>query len=1326
MRASLIRTAVIAALLIALVIGAASAATWRIERGGEERIEEELTATAGELERRIVTIRRTLDSRLERLVEEASGAGSRAQLFAAIESLGIGEAAGIHITNDRGEVLAWWGEYLPFQDCLSFCFDATSVYVARSARWESAGLPLYAVAFERVPLELTSPETHRLGWFVAEARLHGGELRSRDDARQYLLAREGDAALYADLVPADGTGVIPEIRAAAWSAASITLAVMFLLFAWDTRAGGEGPARLLLMAALVVAARVALLGIDVTGDPWEIFGFSAYASKAIGPLARSPFDFVLTAVTIAVVARLLIRAVPKTWRWIASGSISGIGAVGVTFFVRNLVENSRISPMVEHIAPETVAQGFLMVGLVVLILGLFESVATVEDRRGLLLAILASGAVGIVAMVALRPDPVMWRGWVLIAGAVILLFLVRHAVSGWLYALPLIAMLAAMATQPPVALFEQTAVRQFIARTYAPLMAGEGGQLLSMIHSSLETHFTDVELAEILPDEPQRMDLGDLAFFLWTRSDLSSWQIPSAIVLKNRTSEVISRFGVGLPQFASGAEAEGELRLGALSRELLRHEFVLLLDDARVGIGEIYIVNPLDPGATTVSDVYRDLYQPVPRRGIGPLETSFSPVVFEIDGTSYGRPFFRLQQSPLRYVQRLSPTDGLWVKPASPDSMLVYLRRVEDTLFAFPLPLPTTGELLRKYGSAAVWAALLLVVLQGWGPLRSSVVFAKRFPWRIGFQARWALLLSLMAVVPVLLFVLLIRAYVADRLEKEFVDRGQESLSSAQRVIEDYLASKPDLSPAEALDDEILTWLARVVGHDLHLYQDERVIASSRRDLFSARVDAPRLPGRIYAAVVFEGAQLVLDQRRYGPTRFFEIYSPIFLAAGEHYTLALPLIVQGRQIRQEVDDLATTIYLVLLLILVAALLVANWVARSVSRPVRALVTSARAVGRGEFDSTPVEPRDPELGLLVRTFREMAQSIRGQQEQLRYERDKLRTLLENIDSAVVVIEEKGTVVATNAAARVLFGESLSRREELPVVLEELFDRPTQPEGSEVELEIDGQMRTFHVALLPLPEGSERMLIAEDVTEILRSNRLQAWTEMARQVAHEIKNPLTPIQLAAEHLRALAERGDSRLPDVLVRTTDSILRQVETLRETARDFSDYASLKAPRLRDVSIPRLLREIEEDYRGGENESSIDVEIDDSLPELIRADERMLRGVLANVIENARQASTDSATIRITARERKGMAEISICDDGPGVPEALLTRIFEPYFSTRSAGTGLGLAIARKAIEDHGGRIRAENLGPGLMVSIEIPIHDVEKGGDSGTPDESGSRGGE
>src|SRR5207253_4532860 len=118
-----------------------------------------------------------------------------------------------------------------------------------------------------------------------------------------------------------------------------------------------------------------------------------------------------------------------------------------------------------------------------------------------------------------------------------------------------------------------------------------------------------------------------------------------------------------------------------------------------------------------------------------------------------------------------------------------------------------------------------------------------------------------------------------------------------------------------------------------------------------------------------------------------------------------------------------------------------------------------------------------------------------------------------------------------------------------------------ESKEIELTVDGNPRTFRVSIIPLPDSDEEMLIAEDVTEILRSNRLEAWGEMARQVAHEIKNPLTPIQLTAEHLRAVAERKDPTLPDVVRQAVANILRQVVTLRETSKEFSDYASLRQP---------------------------------------------------------------------------------------------------------------------------------------------------------------------
>jgi nitrogen fixation/metabolism regulation signal transduction histidine kinase len=234
----------------------------------------------------------------------------------------------------------------------------------------------------------------------------------------------------------------------------------------------------------------------------------------------------------------------------------------------------------------------------------------------------------------------------------------------------------------------------------------------------------------------------------------------------------------------------------------------------------------------------------------------------------------------------------------------------------------------------------------------------------------------------------------------------------------------------------------------------------------------------------------------------------------------------------------------------------------------------------------------------------------------------------------------------------------------------------------------------------------MLIAEDVTEILRSNRLEAWGEMARQVAHEIKNPLTPIQLTAEHLRAVAGKDDPNLAGVVLSGVDNILRQVVTLRETSKEFSDYASLRTVQRKPLQLRKLLEEIASSYsKSGERGIDFRADIEPSTPEMFSGDARLLRGAIANLIENAFQATPGGGRVRLASYGVDSKVVVSVDDDGPGVAPELLPKIFDPYFSTKTSGTGLGLAIARKAIEEHGGSVHAENLNPGFRISLELPV---------------------
>jgi len=1308
-------------------------AEYETSRSFDARSAHHLNADVDHIRRQISTIEASLDADLKQLAPlvENMRPIQRVALFTALKNaISDNEKRGARLVDRDGNAVAWWGEELRTAGGRAFEFDATNVYVIRS---RTAG-PYALQVFQRIgnDVRIGASTMHHGDTWVDTVKFHGGFLRLSGDSKRFVVEKAPDSTLYADFDPHSQAEVIDAGRAQARTIAAILLALGSLAVLSLLWRDGLTPAwRVIVTITLIAVARIALLAIHPISDPLQIFRYDVYASKILGPFSRSPFDLFLTASAIAaaliVCARYVVR-VPLLIRT----AFALVTSWGLVALEKNLVDNSRISPIPDHISPTSTAQFFLLGSVMLLAFSLLHLTRHEESTRRS--SITAAVFLIPALLVAYYAWPAQGPAFLCVALAVLVAVIARSLMDrGWPAAF-ITALLIVPVTFAPLEVFERASTRRFVADTYAPLVIGEAGQLRTMIEDTLHNEFLRTELSSVLPDDYRRMNLEDLAYALWLRSDLSKWRIPAVINIDDEfTKKQISRFGVGLPQFSERGAAVGReiLQVGSVTRVLIHHDFDVTAFGTTIANGSVHVVNPADPGATSFADAYRDFFEAGTEDTTTGLRAQREPTVYDRDGIAHGVPV-RLPQTPTWYFASMKPGTGVWLDTTQTrEPAMVYLRRTEAALYAFPLPVPTMLQQVRRAGGVAIWSIVALLVVLALQSL-PALIRVIRTPARLDFRARTSIYATAVVVLPLILFVVFVRAYLATRVEAEYIDRGQTALNAAQRVIEDYLASTTATRPEQVLDDEIFSWLARVIGHDLHLYRGETLVASSRRDLFAAHVESERLPGDVYRQIVLRGWQLWRGERTFGSARYYEIYSPINLVPGEKYTLAVPFIVQGKQIEAQVNDLAATIYMLLVFIALAAVAVAFRVARTVTRPVQGLVAGARAIARGDFDVNVRAPSDPDLGLLVKTFRDMAQSIRRQQDELRHERDRVQTLLENITAAVIVLDGSMNVVATNRAARKLFGDVIPSREdgegsgrrrdgnhppdpslplgmtfapEFPELREFLATHQRRRASStEVEMVVDGNPRTYRVSIVPLPDGDEEMLIGEDVTEILRSNRLEAWGEMARQVAHEIKNPLTPIQLTAEHLRAVADRNDPNLQSVVDSAVDNILKQVVTLRETSKEFSDYASLRQVQRRPVDLRALLGDIAAGYAGsGERGIRFRADIGSDTPANYSGDPRLLRGAIANLIENAFQAS--GGEVRLGSRTVDSRVVISVEDNGPGVAAELLPRIFDPYFSTKSTGTGLGLAIARKAVEEHGGSIHAENLTPGLRVSIELPL---------------------
>ena len=432
--------------------------------------------------------------------------------------------------------------------------------------------------------------------------------------------------------------------------------------------------------------------------------------------------------------------------------------------------------------------------------------------------------------------------------------------------------------------------------------------------------------------------------------------------------------------------------------------------------------------------------------------------------------------------------------------------------------------------------------------------------------------------------------------------------------------------------------------------------------------------------------------------------------------------------------------LVLLFSVFSAVWAAFYSARTLSAPIKDLAQGTRAIAKGNYNTKLPVPSNDELGFLVASFNDMTDKIsqardtaKNSQEEAESQQIYLETILSRLSSGVIVLNKNGKIEKSNiSAAQILQIEidTLNEKNINDMVnkfpkLKNFFEcisnninEKTDDWREQINLseKTGNQILMINGSILTSSDNlvSKHIVVFDEITALVQGQRDAVWSEVARRLAHEIKNPLTPIQLAAERLRnKYLSSLDSNNVEMLDRMTNTIIQQVETMKVMVNDFSDYARTEVFVKEEIEIVRLLEEGVDLFSNMHHGSEIETNIEANLPK-IYGDEKKLRRVLNNVLTNAVDANAmgDDNSLKISAKtlniEDNKIIEIRIIDSGPGIDPAVESSLLEPYITTKEKGTGLGLAIVKKIIDEHSGTFWLENNREqnGACAVIRLPVN--------------------
>lgn len=512
------------------------------------------------------------------------------------------------------------------------------------------------------------------------------------------------------------------------------------------------------------------------------------------------------------------------------------------------------------------------------------------------------------------------------------------------------------------------------------------------------------------------------------------------------------------------------------------------------------------------------------------------------------------------------------------------------------------------------------------------------------------------------------------------------------------------------LTDEDLGRLARTVRADLTLYDGPWAVVSSQAYLYNSGLREPVLSA-VARPVLEGGSRSVVDAEQHGGLLVANGWAVLpGPREPQRGILSARLLARATESAREQQQAQLFVFGLSSLAMVIAVSVGLLLSGRIVGPIRDLVGATARVGRGDLDARVRESGSDEIGQLVRSFNRMTDQIRGSQREIAARRSFLEAMLNSLRTGVIVLDEHGRVLETNAAAQRLLGA------QVPVFLQRVEERG--PEEALVDTEIvlphvEGP-RTLRTVLTPtaLENGARgRLLVFDDVSELLASRRLALYAQMARQVAHEVKNPLTPIQLSAQMVRQASRDAHPRLPEIVDENVRQIETQVERLRNIASEFSLLGRDRLDDLAAVEVEPLLQEVRSLYPSFDGGWGIGVEAEPGL--WVWASREALTKVLTNLVENARQAMGARGFVHLQALRDGDRVRIVVRDEGPGIGAEVENRLFEPYFSTKNTGTGLGLVICRSLMEKMGGRIGLRNRPDAVGAEAILELPPAPRGGE-------------